>query len=797
MKLRFLSVLLGALIALQPAVGYAFIENAVIDKAALQKNALEMRANHASKHKALQKKRMARAMQGEACQNCATDGCCGCYVIRPCDFGLDRDTTYVISQPGKYTLQQDVVFFPADEFTPAILILSDNVTLDLCEHTLSQGNDTPNAYGVQIGQGYFYEDPDFVLKNIEVENGNIVDFTAIGVFCYNGSFDEPTAQVAFEDLRFHDLNILECGSSPSNDFASGIDLDSSADDTLYDLDLPVAYKNVIIADCNINSCLGNGAVNVYTGDDVVIRNTNANDLLNTETVYYTFAYYPTCRNLVMSNCQGNNVRQLDLSREQCGGLESQSCVNAYVSNCQFNDAFGEASVIVNSNTSNGINHVYENCQFNNARGGAEAGVVAGVHMSDGSGQETSGNGMKFINCQFNGTTGSAEATSKDPICGFLAITLKNIVFEDCQACNIHTDGLVNPVYGFLVATFPSDPAYPFGNNRNITFSNCVASDVRGNTDCAGIAVPVINDNHTGTQGEQLNMVIENCIVEHIYSPATQYRVAGIEESLFVRENGESQFPIMRNLYVRDCRVSDVHAGSGNPLSAGILVESVLNPVLENNSVSDCDVGVLFTGTNDIIPNAFQLAASFADATATPPLFIDIDAPVGLSQFESFENKTRHVTVQVLVPDDVDSRHDFLFPTNADLTAQGWESGDRVVYKTDGGLTIPGLVNGGTYYAIVYSPGFTKRGLVQNNNVTNCLVAGYKDDRCPTKSAWINNMALLNGTKPSHLANFAIKWPNKPQVDKGTLGEYPKHPNKNFNTSLIYAKKEHKHHSGKS
>lgn len=79
--------------------------------------------------------------------------------------------------------------------------------------------------------------------------------------------------------------------------------------------------------------------------------------------------------------------------------------------------------------------------------------------------------------------------------------------------------------------------------------------------------------------------------------------------------------------------------------------------------------------------------------------------------------------------------------------------------------------------------------MQNNNVGNCLVAGYKDDRNPTKSAWINNMALLNGhPKPSHHANFAIKWPNKPQVDKGTLGEYPKHPNKNFNTSLIYASK---------
>ncbi len=84
--------------------------------------------------------------------------------------------------------------------------------------------------------------------------------------------------------------------------------------------------------------------------------------------------------------------------------------------------------------------------------------------------------------------------------------------------------------------------------------------------------------------------------------------------------------------------------------------------------------------------------------------------------------------------------------------------------------------------------YPENGLVKNNSVTNCLISGFDDTRHPTQSAWIDNVALLNGKKPSHHKNFHIKWPdNAPQVDKGTLGKYPKKPNKNFNTSLIKAK----------
>lgn len=804
---RFLIALLGAFLLMQPVSGHA---DEVLQKNGieLKKKARDMRAKNAGNAKALQKKRTNIAANAKAAVE-STDGCCGCTVILPSDFGVDSATTYVIATPGVYKLQEDVVFFPADEFTPAINILSDNVTLDLCQHTLSQGNDTPNAFGVQIGEGYFFAaDPDFVLKNIEVTNGNIVDFTGVGVFCYNPSFDGPTAELAFEDLRFLGLNILHCGASPTNNFGSGIDLDSAASGNLYDLDLPVAYKNVIIKECNVNRCLGNSAITVSTADDLIITHTTANDLTSTtSTVFDVFdfgpsAYLITCRNLQMNHCQGNNTQDLDPNvPDALSGSEIQGCINVYVSNCQFNDTFGTSDTITATFLSN-TQGVFENCQFNDNRGGEFVRAVHGIHLSDDTFQQTSANGLKFINCQFNGSSISPESTrtpiGRARVVGAFAITLRNVVFDRCQACNIDVQNPNFHAFGYFIATAAEDPTPEFANVQNIIFTNCVASDISTlGYSAAGFFLGAVNINRVGEQAQLLNMVVENCIAERIHSSTSTFPVAGIAEAPFAAIGDvETQFPLEKNLFIRNCRVSDVRAGAGNPLSAGILVESVQNPVIENNSVSDSDRGILFTGTNDIIPNGFQLAATRQDALASPPVPIDIGTPVGPSQFESFKNKTRKDTVQVLVPDDVDADHEFLFPTTSDLTALHWKSGDKIVYNANGGPVIPGLVDGQTYYVIVYIPGFTERGLVLNNNVGNCSVSGYQDDRRPTESAWINNIALLNGTKPSHKANFAIFWPNKkPQVDEGTLGQYPKCPNKNFNTSLIYAKKK-SHHSGR-
>ncbi len=551
------------------------------------------------------------------------DCSCTCIVINPEDF-MDEDgnltVTYVITEPGNYCLGADVAFAPADEFTPAIVILADNVRLDLRGYTLSQANDTPNAYGVQIGEGYNYNDPNDVLDNITVLNGTIRDFTAIGVFCYNASFDDETFdQAAFQDLAFADLNILQCGSSPSFDFASGIDLDSSAglDPTI--ADLAVAYRNVIVENCNVNNCLGNSALQFYTVDNLVLRNTQANELTSEVDVFGTFAHNYYGRNIQMFDCQGNGTRDFHPvpSFMQVGGINLSTSANIYLSNCQFNDTYGEGNYIVQAaNFSENYNAVFENCQFNNTVGGPSvAFFVAGVHAS--SGEDTvQANGMKFINCQFNGTRNNTTLASSIFVgliqcCGFQTRVDRNLTFENCQACNIQSDSpLVTTVSGFEIINFNFDHEPETGDVRNVAFSNCVSSDIVGLHDAVGYDFRATNATYTGEQSVMTNIVLQDCIAERIQGGADTAVVAGISGALLDTSSiADSGLFSQNNDYlVKGCRISDVRSTGGDvsSLSAGILLQSVTRPVLLQNSISDCDRGVLLTGIEENPPGFSNL-----------------------------------------------------------------------------------------------------------------------------------------------------------------------------------------------
>ncbi len=627
------------------------------------------------------------------------DCSCTCIVIKPEDFMDDEGNltvTYAITEPGNYCLGANVAFSPQDEFTPAIVILTDNVRLDLRGFTLSQANDTPNAYGVQIGEGYNYIDPNDVLDNISVFNGTIRDFSAIGVFCYNASFDDESFdQVAFQDLSFADLNILECGSSPSFDFASGIDLDSSAGLDPTSRDLPVAYRNVTVNNCNVNNCIGNGALQFYTVDNLVLKNTQANNLTTEVDIFGTFAHAYFGRNIQMFDCQGNGTGDFDPSPSlsQAGGLRLETSANIYVANCQFNDTYGEAGFIVQgANLGENYNAVYENCQFNNTVGGPlVAFFVSGAHASSG-GDTFQANGLKFINCQFNGTRNNTTDESSIfaglmQCCGFQTRVDRNLTFENCQACNIQSDSpLVTTVAGFEIINFNFDHAPEFGDVRNVTFSNCIASDITGVHEAIGYDFRAANASLTEDQSVMTNIVLQDCIIERIQGGSDSAIIAGISGALLDTSSIADPAPFSQNndYLIRGCRISDVHSTSEDisPLSAGILLQSVSRPVLQQNSVSDCDRGILFTGID--------------------------------------ENP----------------------------------------------------------------PGFSDLGMIQENEVDNCLISCYQDDAPTTTSAWVNNTAFNCGEMPSQFTNYNINFAGTRPVDAGTLSAYPVGGNKYYNLSLI-------------
>lgn len=802
------------------------------------------------------------------------------------------------------------------------------MSIDLSGLTLNYVGEAAAVAAIRVGIDDFVPDAP-AFKNIIIKNGNITNFNGAGIDIE----DFPSffgVSNPFESIILSGLNILDCGTSPQFNYgAGGINLDGFGTRDLYDPATPISFKNVIIENCNVNRCVGNAAVKVYAADNVVIKNTQANESITTVIGTGTpAAYYVTAKNVQMYNCQGNGTKNYDptgaVLRSQVGSF-FQGCINTYIKDCQFNDTFGEADVIVNFNCSNSLNFVAENCQFNNSIGGEKARLIAGIHMSDSAFQRTQGNGMKFINCQFNGATVSPTNTANNFIVGFLAITLKNVVFEDCQACNIKAPiGLY--AVGFYVDTETDDPIPFYSTVNNISFVNCVASDIEALV-AEGFEVAPASFSRIGQQAIQKNILFDGCTAERIYASKINGFAAGISADLFFTGRIPDQ---QINLFVKNCRVSDVHSNPATPSGVGIYVESVQHPVIQNNSISDCDLGVVLSGTNQITPSGFfQLASSQANALALPPVAIDLKGtttystglarqsgsdpdgrgtriigsagasftsamvagtaaygsvngtgtqtgdivtatssvftvgmvgstisfpngytayivtylsptqvqvdtklPVALppaqaftvnlnstpisafvnstrltaekSQLvtpagpytivygypagpQEFKNTTRANSVTLATPSasNIDLRLDAIItPTN--LNTLSWQAGDTIVYDSHGNANIPALVSGNTYYLIAYVPGYSEKGVIQNNVVDNCKVAGFRDDRpVTTTSGWIDNIAMDNGTPCTDATNYNILWsPGPAPIDSGFVGgAYPANGHKYWNLSL--------------
>ncbi len=224
----------------------------------------------------------------------------------------------------------------------------------------------------------------------------------------------------------------------------------------------------------------------------------------------------------------------------------------------------------------------------------------------------------------------------------------------------------------------------------------------------------------------------------------------------------------------------------SPLSAGILAESVHRPVMCYNSVSDCDRGILLTGSDAINPpNLFQLAATLEDAQAFPPVVIDLTTIPAAAPVQSFQNLAQANQVNIAPSDETIDTQRNLIISPVDLNTLNWQLGDQVVYNANGGDNISELVSGTTYFAVVGVPGFSENGLIQTNKVDNCSISGYQDDRTPTtSSAWVDNTAFNNGTPASAAANYAINWAGVVPVTAGDLANYPTGSEKAYNVSLI-------------
>ncbi len=557
------------------------------------------------------------------------DCSCKCQLILPRDFediNGNLTQTYVITEPGSYCFGADVNFAPEDDFVPAIQILSDNVNIDLGGFRLNQASSSLSL-GILIGLELFNINPDFVLKNISISNGSITNFKAIGIGCWNGTFDvNPNAGASYKSLEFKNLNVLDCGSNPNPVIGAGIVLGTGiSPNSLSDEYFPIAFDGVRVENCSVNRCLGSIALGIVNGNDIIISDTQVNECTNTVFIgFSTTAYYVFGSNIQMYRCQGNGTKALDPNDPAQVGSFFSRCINVYLKDCQFNDTYGESNSIVNFNPSNSLNFVAEDCQFNNSRGGLKAQLITGIHMSDFPFQNLTADCMKFINCQFNGTSVNASNALFPTVGGFRAITERNVIFENCEACST-SNFTGGDTLGFGLFTSASDPIPFYANNLQISFLGCTVSDIVGSAFTVGFDVGPTSDNRIGQQPRQSNYIFDNCIVERIRALDPTGTAIGIEGIVFT----DSRSPTVEfaNVFIRNCLISDVH---GNPATvaisrnAGITLSSVKRPVLEGNSITDCDRGILFLGNGSITPSTrFQLASTLANATALPPVFVDL------------------------------------------------------------------------------------------------------------------------------------------------------------------------------
>ncbi len=751
-------------------------------------------------------------------QEAITD-CCTCIPFGQADFGPAGDQTYIISAPGKYMMSEDVVFNGAIPGTPAIMIADgvNNVVLDLCSHTLSQTNGNPLIYGIFLGN-YFSTGSLLGNTNITIRNGSIVTFTAAGIG--GATFIPDTFS---ENLFFYDLNILQCGIPGFNsDGFQGIALFGGPPphDHIPTYD-NAPYQNIVIERCHVNNCIGGGfggtGILIYTFDNLMIRDTQANNLVTPAQGGIgdgasTFGMAFAGRNTQIFSSQSDSCRLEEFVGptflSQVGGLDITSCVNFHCKNSQFNNHFGEAVAIVNNNLGVSFNVLFESVQFNNNQGGSASRLIYGVHGSGFPDLAYEGRGYKFVECEFNGA--SALGTSAQ-LGGIILQNVTDVTFDRCESRNI--TGAPDLLTGFWIASVDTDIIPEIADANNINFIKCITSDLTNTDGLTSIGFKVGGGNLAVTSGKQVihyNAVFEDCIAERIHCSVSQAdfdifplgafacgigdvdQTVPIVNPLVGSKNEAGETAKKFNTSVRGCRVSDVRGniietGKILPLSAGIIAESVSFPVIVQNIVSNCDRGILLTGTNFILPGpagtnqvgletGFQVALTKQDALAQPPVFITIDPSQAPNVPGAiFTNITRgnSITLSGSILVGLFGFDKSFLLTQSDLTKLCWQSGDKLLYNSNGNPDIAPLVNGQTYFAIVYSPGFAENGLIQDNSVTNCTVSGFQDDKTPcTSSLWLGNTAYCNGGANSD-NNYSINWSGKKPITKGNLTCYPK------------------------
>lgn len=379
---------------------------------------------------------------------------------------------YTLANPGRYYISGNIIASPINSSVTAIRITANNVMLDLNRATLSQGNTTAGAIGIELASG---------VTNVIIQNGRINNFYTYGIQINSG-----TSNIILRDIIISNMQ-----------HGNGINVTSS--------------NSIYLLNIKILSSIGFGLVA-----------TNCNNLLaqNSNFDYNQLGLILiSCNQSVFENCTANNNIGLDV----CYGMTATASTNCWFKNCQA--AYNQATSVNNSYgfylTGNSFNIRFTDCAAYGQIGGTgSTNFAAGFYFKtgtsnsilensysygNGAGATYAGYGIYFGNGSTSGPTNcivrncqiydNFGATKSYGFYDF-ASTTSTILTHNVVSGN----GAINPSAGNFTPTSANNANYV------ITYSQSPANNTN-NLFLEGNLTAIGGINSTGILGDYQNLSI--------------------------------------------------------------------------------------------------------------------------------------------------------------------------------------------------------------------------------------------------------------------------------------------------
>lgn len=646
-------------------------------------------------------------------------------VSAPACFTIIEELPFVISAPGYYKLCSDLAFEPPASGTLQTKAGEILLTPEVLERIKEISKQHKNFSGIH--HDIAKEFPQFFEKSISTDpNAIAIDIQASNVVLdLNGHrlFQDNTNAGTGIELEPGVENITIRNGTISNFTQVAIH------SFIGDSSPQTSSKTLLFENLNILDNGTDGAfINNFTATGITLDSPAAQQ----ETTLRTdFKYY----NVTISNCKVNNNISEAVFVNQADNLRilNSQLDNTYIHNAPFNVVLGLQAI-------NSKNLQLLNSTFNDSTLFSGTGFVSGGALI------VDCQSVQVNECQFNGLQSLGPSIFA---VGVLGASCQDWLFENSQFSNLFG----GPGTSALDGIHHSDSDFVTFTGGPLQFVNCQFNNIRH-----------ADGNFFGFGGAQAtdiitnkDVVFESCQAGNITNVDKTLGLAtGFAVGTFLSTNATTDVASARNITFRNCNVSNINNNTPVGLASGFELHL-------SSDGSQPSTGLTFrnvTCDNNV--------ASNINSKSEAAFGIHLDN----GEVQGFPMSIKNVILKNNVIADVHAKKKsaagiFLKAVHNPVVA------NNIIDDVDTGILL-------TSDAVNV---FTTNGVIKENVVSNCLVAGYQDDLVPTTSAWINNLAFNNGHPVTVNTNYAITFSGVPPIDAGTLSAYPAPGNKLYNTSL--------------